>query len=391
MRPETVTRLEIDLDRLVNNYAAVCRYVPPAEVMAVVKSEAYGHGAVAVARALHKAGCRQYAVAMVDEGIQLRRAGLTGEIMVLGATLPTQFPAMAHHELTPVLPDVQRMQSWAQVAQSRGEQLPYHIKVDVGLGRMGFMPWQGEEAAQAAASLRESLRLMGISGHLSAPGTGGLEYNETEYRRYLEFAAPFETLLPGTPRHLASSQPAVRFRHMHLDLVRIGSLLYGLKSLPEGPPEVLPVMAFKTSVAQVKALPPGWHIGYDMAHRVEEETTVALLPLGWTDGLMTSQVEKADVLVRGRRCRLVGLCTDFAMVDVTGVPGAVVGDEAVIIGTQGDETIPASELARRGGVTTAQALGKISLRVPRLFIQGGKVTAELSILEPESSAPKPPG
>jgi len=381
MRPETITRLEINLDHLLHNYFVVCRQVTPAEVMAVVKSDAYGHGAVAIARALHEAGCRKFCVAMVDEGIQLRRAGLTNEIMVMGATLPTQFAAMAHYELTTVLPDVERMKSWAELAQSRGQRLPYHIKVDVGLGRMGFMPSQGREAAEAAAAL-DSIELVGISGHLSAPLTGGAQYNESEYRRYLAFVEPFRSRFPAITCHLASSQPAVRFRNMHFDMVRIGGLLYGLQHIPEFRLDLMPVMVFRTAVAQVKVLPAGWHIGYEMAHRVEEETRVALLPLGWTDGLMSSQVGKADVLIRDQRCRLVGRCTDFATVDVSCVPGVQVGDEVVIVGAQGGQKMTAIELAERGGVTTGQLLGKISLRVPRVFILHGEPFGEMSILEP---------
>ncbi|MEW6524328.1 MAG: alanine racemase [Bacillota bacterium] len=377
MRTEIVTWMEVNLDHLISNYAAVKAHVAPAQVIAVVKSEAYGHGAVPVARALFRAGCRQFAVATVDEGIQLRRAGLSAGILVMGATFPVQFPALAQHQLVPVLPDVERMQQWSRLAAGLGRRLSYHIKVDVGLGRMGFLPWQGALAARAARELEDTIQLEGISSHLSAP-TAGEEHNETEFRRYLEFTSAFP---PGTKRHLAASSAAAHFPHMHFELTRIGGLLYGIKHVTGGP-EVAPVLAYKTAVAQVKVLPPGWHIGYNLRHRVEQDTAVALLPMGWTDGFLIAGVGQAGVLIRGERCRLLGLCTDFAMVDVTGRPEVQVGDEVVVLGKQGPSAIAPLELARQCGVSTGELLGKISLRVPRLYLQKGEVTDELSILHP---------
>lgn len=371
--------MEICLDSLSHNYEVTKAHVAPAELYAVVKSEAYGHGAVPVARHLAQLGCRSFAVAMVDEGIQLRRAGIEGDILVMGATLPRQFSAMAEHRLTPVLPDIERFRAWAGLAVERRQRLPYHIKVDVGLGRMGFMPEEGEIAARAARDLHERINPVGISSHLSHP-SGDEEHNEIEYRRFLDFCEPFVRSFSGLRRHLAASQAAARFEHMHFEMVRIGGLLYGLNHITPSPLDLRPIMTLTTAVAGVRTLPEGWWIGYNQALQLEEATRVAVLPMGWTDGLTTYHVGSAQLLVRGRPCPLLGVCTDFAMLDVSDAADVRVGDEVVLVGGQGEESISAIELGRAAGISTGQLLGKLSVRVPRLYFSEGRCREELSIL-----------
>ncbi len=373
-----MTKIEIDLDNLLHNYEVTKGHVAPAEVYAVVKSEAYGHGAVPIARALQEGGCSSFAVALVDEGIQLRRNGIQGDILIMGATLANQFRAMAEFALTPVLPDMERIAAWAQLARERRQRLPYHIKLDVGLGRMGLMPEQGEQAAQIATKLEEHIDLIGISSHLSHP-SGPEEVNWSEYRRFMAFCASFASF-GGMRRHLAASQASVRFEKMHLELVRIGGLLYGINHITPSPLDLRPVLSFSTRVAQVRTLPTGWWIGYNGQHPVTEPTDVALLPLGWTDGLTSYHIGSTDLLVRGQPCPLVGTCTDFAMLDISRVSNVRVGDEVVLIGSQGDETITAIEMGRGAGISTGQLLGKLSLRVPRLYFAKGQYREELSIL-----------
>lgn len=381
MREELVNRIDIDLDNLLHNYQATKNHVAPAEVAAVVKSEAYGHGAVPVARALQEQGCRTFAVAFVDEGIQLRRNGIPGDILIMGATLPNQFRAMADFALTPVLADMERAEAWAQLAQQLDERLPYHIKSDVGLGRMGLMPEQGEEAAATARALDRHIELVGISSHLSYP-SGDEELNLSEYQKFMDFCAPFEDF-EGLQRHLAASQAAARFESMHLEMVRIGGLLYGINHIEPAPLDLRPVLSYSTRVAQVKTLPAGWWIGYNGQHPVTEPTDVAVLPLGWTDGLASYHIGSTDLLVKGQPCPLVGTCTDFAMLDISRVSNVQVGDEVVLIGTQGDAAITAIELGKGAGMSTGQLLGKISLRVPRLYFSEGRCREELSILNPK--------
>lgn len=379
MRSESVTRMEINLDYLLHNYREVVRQVAPAQVVPVVKSEAYGHGAIPVARALHSAGCQHLAVAMVDEGIQLRLAGISGEIMVLGVTLPEQFGAMMQNELTPSLPDVERMQAWASLARQSGHKLAYHLKIDVGLGRLGFLPEQAAEALQAARMVAPDLALRGIHSHLSYPD-GSKEHNAQEFARYQQFCAPFLREFPQVARHLAASQAVLRYPEVYFDLVRVGGLLYGFKYDYPTAMDLKPILSYKTKVGQVKTLQPGWGIGYDLEHVVQRPTRVALLPLGWSDGVGSTHIGKASFLVRGQFARLVGICTDFCMLDVTDLPQVAIGDEVVLVGKQGDHSQTVVQLANAGGMSTSQLLGRTALRVPRIYTQDGKIQTELSIL-----------
>ncbi len=379
MKSTSLTRMEINLDDVVHNYRQVIKQVAPAEVVPVVKSEAYGHGAVPLSRVLQTAGCQHFAVAMVDEGIELRLAGISGEIMVLGVTLPEQFSAMVEHRLTPSLPDRERIQAWASLARSSGRRLAYHLKVDVGLGRLGFMPEQAEEALQIAKEFSDVLTLRGIHSHLSYP-EGAKEHNERELARYQQFCQPFLTEFPQVARHLAASQAVLRHPQMYFDLVRVGGLIFGF---PYGYPtemDLRPVLTYRTKVGQVKTLPTGWGIGYDLENVVQQETRIALLPLGWVDGIGSTHVGKASFLVRGQLARLVGICTDFSMLDVTEIPDVAVGDEVILVGQQGEHSQDVIQLARAGGISTSQLLGRAALRVPRVYIQNGQEISELSIL-----------
>lgn len=391
--------MEVDLDQLVRNYQAVCADVAPAVVYAVVKSEAYGHGAIPVARALAAAGCGAFAVATVDEGIQLRRAGIQGEVLLMGATVPRQYDAVLQHRLTPVLPGAAAVPGWFEAARRAdlgGRRAGYHLEVDVGLGRMGDLPSEAPAAVQAVARAISMAgaggaagppagppALLGILGHLSSPG-GDEAVTQQEESRFAEFCQALLARWPGLVCHLAASQAVVRFPHLAGGgLVRVGGLLYGIQHLARPGLQLAPVMTYRTAVAQVRMLPAGWHIGYDHRWPVTAPMRMALLPLGWTDIFSSPMIGQAEVLIGGVRRRLVGLTTDFAMVDVSAGPAPQVGDEVVIIGTQGGHTITAIELGRRGGISTGQLLGKISLRVPRIYLRGGaRDEDELSILRP---------
>ncbi len=371
--------MEISLDNLLFNYQQIKQHVGPAEVVPVLKNNAYGHGAIPLAKALQNAGCDHLAVAMVDEGIQLRRAGITAEIMVLGVTLLQQLPVMVEYGLTPSIGNMDVLRQWAQLAEESGRQLPVHLAVDVGLGRLGFQP---EQANEVLALVRElpQLEIRGIRTHLSHPA-GGRELNDEEFARFQQFCEPFLPEYPHLVRHLAASKAVLLYPHMYLDLVRVGGILYGFKyDYCPATLQLKPVLSYSTRVGQVKTLPPGWGVGYGRSYVVQKPTRVALLPIGWSDGLYNQHIGKAQMLVGGEFATLIGACTDFAMLDVTHLPQVKAGDEVVIIGTQGSRSQSVDEFASAAEVTPSQLLGRTSLRVTRLYTKGGVVQEELSIL-----------
>ncbi|HBK86765.1 MAG TPA: alanine racemase [Firmicutes bacterium] len=378
MRTSNVTKIEINLDNLLHNYHALIKYVGKAEVVPVIKSEAYGHGAVPIARALAEAGCRHMAIAMVDEGVQLRLAGISAEIMVLGVTLPEQYAILAEYDLTPTLNSCENLRAWAETARRVGRQLPFHLKVDIGLGRLGFLPEQAHEALQTINGLPE-IKLRGISSHLSHP-EGTAEHNAREFERYQLFCEPFSAAYPHVARHLAASEAILRHPHMYFDLVRVGGLLYGFDYDYPTSLTLKPVLSYSSKVGQVKTLQPGWGVGYGIDRLVQKPTRVALLPLGWSDGLSKNHIGKAQALIRGQFATLIGICTDFTMFDITHIPEATAGDEAVLVGSQGDKQQTIMQLAHAGGMSASELLGSTALRVARVYTRGQQVQEELSII-----------
>lgn len=378
MQTHNVTKIEINLDNVTHNYRELKRFVAPAEVVPVVKSEAYGHGAVPLSRLLESVGCQHLAISMVDEGIQLRVAGIKAKIMVLGVTLPEQFAAMAKYELTPSLGSITNLEAWAEQARRLGRRLPFHLKVDIGLGRLGFMPEQAEQVLEALRGLPE-IELSSISSHLSHP-EGSSDHNEREFARYQQFCQPFLAAYPDTKRHLAASEAILRHPSTYFDLVRVGGLLYGFDYGVPTSLNLKPVLTYMSKVGQVKTLEPGWGAFYGIERLIQQPTRVALLPVGWSDGLSKTHLDRAKILIRGQFATLIGVCTDFTIFDVTHIPQVAVGDEAILVGRQGNEEQTALQLARAGGMSAAELLGSCSLRVARVYIKDGERKSELSIL-----------
>lgn len=378
MRTSNVTRMDVNLDNLLHNYRQLVGHVGQAEVVPVIKSEAYGHGAVPVARVLQAAGCKHMAIAMVDEGIQLRRSGITAEIMVLGVTLPEQFPAMAKYALTPSLGSCNNLRLWAAHAQQIGKRLPFHLKLDVGLGRLGVFPEQAEEVLQTLRGLPE-IELRGISSHLSDPEACA-EHNERELQRFLKFCQPFLAEYPQVARHLAASEAVLRYPHMYFDLVRLGGLLYGFDYSYPTTLALKPVLSYYSKVGQVKWLQPGWGVGYGITRQLKQATKVALVPLGWSDGLSKAHIGNANAIIRGQFAPLIGICTDFTMFDVTDIGNVSTGDEVVLVGQQGEREQGILQLAHAGAMSASELLGSTALRVARTYIKDGQPQSELSIL-----------
>ncbi|NLW16300.1 MAG: alanine racemase [Firmicutes bacterium] len=373
-----VTKMEINLGHLLHNYQQLVQYVAPAEVVPVIKSEAYGHGAVPVAKELQAAGCKHMAIALVDDGIQLRQAGIRGEIMVLGVTLPEQFTTLAAYELTPSLGTLDSLRAWATLARSLGRQLPFHLKVDIGLGRLGFLPEQAEEVL---ATLRElpAIRLRGISSHLSDPEASE-EHNRCEFERFQRFCQTLVAEFPQASRHIAASEALLRYPQMFLDLVRVGGLLYGFDYDYPTTLDLKPVLSYTSKVGQVKWLPSGWGLGYGVERQLKQATRVALLPLGWSDGLSKTHIGRGRALIRGQFATLIGICTDFSMFDVTHIKDVAVGDEVVLVGKQADKQQTIMQLAHAGGMSASELLGSTALRVARIYTKNGEAQRKLSIL-----------
>ena len=365
------TYATVNLSALAHNLSCITRYLPPGcEVMAVVKANAYGHGAVETARALARQGIKRFAVASLDEGIALRQAGLSASIVVLGALFEEQVSDLVAHRLTPVVSDGRILPVLAEAARSYPAPYPIHLKVETGMGRLGF---SSEELLTLLDNplLRGPLQVEGMMTHL--PDADGKDSAFTE-RQLGAFRAMVEQIrqrgitLPLV--HAANSAAIVRFPDAHFSLVRPGIMLYGYHTLPATvpAPDLKPVLSLHTTIAQLRTIPQGGTVSYNGTFVATRPTRIAVLPIGYADGYSRQLSHRGSVLIRGRRASVVGLvCMDMIMVDVTDFAQLHVGDTVTLIGQQGQESIWADEVAGWIDTIPYEVLCGIGSRVPRLY------------------------
>jgi alanine racemase len=369
------TRVEVDVAALVHN-ARVIREVAGVPLYAVIKADGYGHGAVGVAQAVLAADPAGFAVSLVEEGVQLREAGLVAPILVLGPALHGGHDELAAHALTAVISDPADLSAIADVAAKRGRAIEVHLKVDTGMNRLGI-PHRDLAEVVAATVARGGVDIVGLATHFAnadiddpanpaAPTFAQLERFRAAIAAARAAGAPLRQL------HAANSSGTMAFPSARFDAVRVGIALYGNGHWPADDTLAAPrrqVMRLVTEVAQVRTVAAGDAIGYGGLSRPGHDTRVAVLPLGYADGLPRRATNHAHALIRGRRCRLLGaISMDIAIADVSALDAVAPGDEAVLLGAQGDERITAAEYAAAAQITEYEVTCGMSKRVPRVYV-----------------------
>lgn len=365
--------LEIDLDAVRHNVRVIQRMVPEhTAIAAIVKANGYGHGGPQVSRACLEAGAKLLCVAIVAEGIELRDAGIEAPVLILGPVDAEEADLYVRHDLIATLSAAEHAAMLAEAARRLGMPARAHVKLDSGMGRHGA---RGADAVALARTLAHSpeVRIEGIFSHLGDSTNADLGWSwhqVDEFRRMLRgFGCTLDEC--GVMLHFANSAAIVRMPETHLDAVRPGAILYGLNPGFDAalmPPDLRPVMALRARLGIVKTVEAGQPVGYSRTWTAPRDSRIAVLPLGYADGYPRTLSNNADVLVGGRRCPLVGLVSmDAITIDVTEVPGAAIGDEAVLIGAQGDERITVEELAARGGTIVEEIVARLTCRLPRVF------------------------
>jgi alanine racemase len=372
VRPWAPCWAEVDLSAIEHNVAHIRRLVgPKVRFMAVVKADAYGHGAVPVARAALRAGAEFLGVAIVAEAVQLREAGITSPILVLGPCLPEEAAAVVAHGLTQTVCDEALPERLSRAAQTAGREVAIHVKVDTGMGRLGVACARAVEYVERIASLR-GLRVEGVFSHFATADEEDLGFAQVQLARLYDCCSALERAgFTGLVRHIANSGGVLNLADSYLDLVRPGLLMYGI-GLPcptRLTVDVRPALAWKTKVGFVRRAEAGETIGYGRTYTVPRSTTVAALPVGYADGYDRRLSNKGDVLIAGKRAPVLGrVSMDRIVVDVGHIPGVAVGHEAVLLGRQGDEQITALELAVRVDTTVHEITTRIGPRVTRLYV-----------------------
>jgi alanine racemase len=369
---------EIDLDALAHNVRTLKERAQDAELCAVVKANAYGHGAVEVARAAVAAGATRVAVICVDEGAQLRRAGIQVPIHLLGMTPASQASDVAEHALTAAVHTEELARALSAAAVARGVTLSIHLEVETGLNRHGLLPDDTVALANLARGL-PGIRVEGLFTHFAAAEEGDKTFTRQQHQRLVDVSST----LPWIPMvHCAATASVLdnpEFRH---SMVRAGLGLYGYHPAPRCGVgvELRPVMSLKTRVTRVSDLPPGATVGYGRTFRAELPARVALIMAGYADGFSRRLSGRAQVLIHGERAPVAGrIAMDMCMVDVTHIEGVEPGDEVVILGSQGKDRVDADDLATMADTISWEVLSSVSARVPRVYLRGGTVVASSTL------------
>lgn len=364
--------LEIDLDAISHNLTAIKTLVGSAvNVIAVVKCNAYGHGAVEVSRRAVSSGACMLAVATVEEGIELREAGITAPVLVLGAADPAQAELFPRHDLAASLFRADFARELEAAAARQGRVAQVHLKIDTGMGRQGARP---DEVADLCAELTAlpALQVAGIFSHF-ASAYHDPEFTGLQVSRFNEAVATADAALGfRIPlRHLASTAGVLHHPEAWADAVRPGALMYGICSANGAPlaASTHQALSLKARIVAVKDLCEGGSVGYDRTFVAPHCTRIAILPLGYGDGYPRALSNNAEVLVGGKRCPVVGrISMDATIVELGPGSGAKVGDEAVLLGTQDDEFVSTGELARRADTIVQEIVARMGARLPRVFV-----------------------
>ncbi len=367
--PSTIA--QIDLSALAHNVALTRQCLPAhCQILAVVKADAYGHGAVMVSHTLTEVGITRLGVATVEEGVTLREAGIRAPIVVMGALFPGQLPDLIAYGLTPVVYDPATVGELARAARSQPEPYPVHIKVDTGMGRLGLTPETVLTVIQSPP-FKGPLRLEGLMTHLADADSDDEAYTTEQLTRFRSVLRQLETAGISFPLvHAANSAAILCYPAAHFSMVRPGIMLYGYHTARRcgTAPLLKPVLSLHTRLVQIRNVASGQSVSYNRSYIASRPSRIAVLPIGYADGYSRSLSNKSAALIRGRRANLVGrVCMDMAMVDVTEIPDARPGDEATLIGQQGAEHISATDLATWSGTIPYEVLCAIGPRVTRVY------------------------
>ena len=358
----------VRLSRLRANLAAVKKHVAPARVMAILKANAYGHGIEPVARALAPLA-DAFGVALVEEGIALRRLGIATPILVFGGTWTRQIPLFLDHGLTITVPSLARLKDVEEAAAARGARARVHLKIDTGMERIGVHYYSAEGLLEAAARSAH-VEVEGVYSHFANADGPDLADTRLQLERFLEVLRFYDRRsLPSPLRHIANSAAVLRLPESRLDLVRPGILLYGVYPHPEAPRtvEVSPALSWQSRVVYFKVVRAGSPVSYGSTWSSDHPVRMVTVPVGYGDGYFRALSGGAEVILRGRRYRQVGrICMDQMMVNIEDGTGYN-GDEVVLIGEQGGERVTVEELAERAGTIPYEVLTAISERVPRVY------------------------
>ncbi len=381
-----ITWAEIDLNAYAHNIQELKRITrPPARLMAVVKANAYGHGAVEISRRALQNGAGYLGVARINEAVALRKAGLSAPILILGYSPPALAETLTEYELTQTVYHFRTAQALSDRARRTGRKIKIHIKVDSGMGRLGFVlpssdmditnEQSDDNCLKQILSIARlaGLQVEGIFTHFATADSADKSYANLQLERFSAFMNHLTAAGLQIPIvHAANSAALIDMPGSHFDMVRPGIATYGLYPSAEvnkSTVDLRPVMALKSRVIHLKKVPAGFYVSYGITHRTSKPTTIATVPVGYADGYNRLLSSRGHMLVHGQRVPIIGrVCMDLTMLDVGRLSGVAIEDEVVVFGQQADAAITADELAAELNTINYEIVATITARVPRVYI-----------------------
>ena len=372
MAHHRATRAEIDLRAFRHNLQNLRNYLAPqTQIMAVVKADAYGHGAVPCARIAVASGADYLGAGVIEEGIELRKSGINTPILILGSIFANEVEDLVYYDLATILCNLPLAQALSKEGRKQNKIVSVHIKLDTGMNRLGVSPKYSTTLLDQIHNL-PNLKVEGISTHFSSADNEDLSITQEQIEKFRTTLAKLKNV-PIV--HCANTSALFRIPESHFNMVRPGLILYGSlpspslnKVLSQKENHFQPVMQWKSQIILIKPIAKGQPISYSGSFITRQNSLVATLPIGYADGLHRSLSNKIDVLIRGKRAPQIGnICMDMTLIDVTKIQGVEEGDEVVLFGEQEGQVIQVEEMAIKGETIPYEILCNVGKRVPRIY------------------------
>ncbi len=380
------TWAEIDLDAVRHNYRVIKSKATCQKIMAIIKADAYGHGAIQIAHVLVREGVYAFGVATSDEAIELRQAGITQPILILGVIFPEDYHRIIENNITCTIGNTESALKLSDTAQSMGKIAHIHIKLDTGMGRIGFVC--GEDDNKISEEIKEIYNMPyistdGIFSHMARADEADKSFALGQLCKFDRMCKLLEDKGVNTGiKHIANSASILELPETHKDMVRSGIITYGLDPSDQvGESELKSVMTLKTRVTQIKIIEKDTPLSYGGKYTARKGQKIATISIGYADGFSRMLSDKAYVLVNGRKAPVRGtVCMDQCMIDVTKIENIKIGDEVIIFGSDGNNTISVDSVALLLGTINYEVVCSVTRRVPRAYIQDGKIVYTINHL-----------
>ncbi len=370
----TKAYIEINKDRLKRNYNNIVDYIDDSNVkkLCVIKANGYGLGAVETAKLFAGSGADYFAVATLSEAVELRVNKINTPIMILGYTADEDFDILIKYNITQTVYDVEQARLLNECAGKMNKTAKVHVKIETGLGRLGFFP--DHESINKIKSIKSlgNLFVEGIFTHFACADNKNNDYTSIQFELFSEFLKKLDSEnINFSIKHAANSGAILNFKDTYLDMVRIGIILYGVYPVEDSTLslELVKTFSIKGKIASVKCLPEMYPIGYGSSYVTDKRSKVAVIPMGYVDGIPKIYEKQGSILVGGKRCKILGgICMDQFMVDVSEVEDVKIGDEFVVIGRQGQEEITLDDIAEKSYTNSYETISRLGSRIKRIYI-----------------------